>query len=114
MRFMGSSNAPVIKTAQQGSGLGGLNSHEPTRRENCDGSTALTDVPSLQRHHLTPRCARYKILGHLFGNAEHQFATAHFCPDVFRAHAGMNPKHNEIVEQIRAFFYDSFGLARKS
>ena len=107
---MGGPKAPVIKTAQQGSRLGGLNSHQSTRRENCDGSTALADAPGLQRDNFTPRRRPNQIFWHFFCNAEHQLAAAHFGPDILWTYTGVNPKHHEIVKQVGAFPYHRLGL----
>src|SRR5262245_23921573 len=111
MWLMGSGQAPVIKTAQQRSWLGGLNGHPYTREENCDGSAALANAPGFKRNYFTPRRAADKILGDFFRKSEHQLASAHLGPDFVGTHAGVNPQHHEIVQQIGAFLHHGFGLA---
>src|SRR4029079_3871238 len=72
---------------------------------------ALAGAPGLQRDNFTPRRRPNQIFWYFFCNAEHQLAATHFGPDILWTYTGVDPKHHEIVDQIRAFHDHGFRLS---
>src|ERR1700761_4498821 len=46
----------------------------------------------------------------LLGNAKKPLAAIHFLPDVFRANAGGDPQHDQVIEEVGAFLDDRFTI----
>jgi hypothetical protein len=77
-------------------------------------SARFTDAPGFQRHDFPSRhdgrCA-FCHLWQFLGNTEHLLTASHLGPDVIGADAGVNPKNNEIVDEIGTFPDYGIGVA---
>src|SRR5580704_6664221 len=74
-------------------------------------SAPLAGAAAFEDDDLAPCRIVDELLRHLLGDAEEALAAVHFLPDVVRADARRDPQHDEVIDQVGAFFDDGFAVA---